>query len=197
MSKLIGLTGGIATGKSAVSQYLKTKGIPVIDADEIAHRVQEPDHAGFKAIVRTFGETVVSSTGHLDRKTLGSLVFGHQERLQTLVRVMDPYIRNGIIGAISAVQSAPLAVLDAPTLFENGYTYLTDSVMVVYCNPTIQLRRLMARNQLSLAEASARIGSQWPLQTKCDLADTIIYNSGTLAKTQSQIDNWLRNEMKN
>ena len=196
MSKIIGLTGGIATGKSAVSQYLAAKQIPIIDADKVAHQVQQPGQAGLAAIVRAFGKAVLTSDGSLDRERLGQLVFGHPERLNQLVSVMDPYIRETILNQLARYHDHKLVVIDAPTLFENGYTYLAAEIMVVYCDPVTQMKRLMKRNHLTIAQAAARMKSQWPLQTKCDLADTIIYNSGSLAHTNEQIDKWLENEME-
>ncbi|GAF35976.1 dephospho-CoA kinase [Lentilactobacillus farraginis] len=196
MSRVIGLTGGIATGKSIVSRYLGQKGVPIIDADVVAHQVQAPGEDGLKAIVNEFGRRVLSADQSLNRRELAKLVFHQPAKLKRLVQVMDPFIRKRIIAELNHYQDYQLVVLDAPTLFENGYTYLTDSIVVVYCDPVTQLKRLRVRNQLSISQASARIKSQWPLQTKCDLADTIIYNSGTLSHTYEQIENWLKNEMK-
>lgn len=190
------MTGGIATGKSIVSRYLGQKGVPIIDADVVAHQVQAPGEDGLKAIVNEFGRRVLSADQSLNRRELAKLVFHQPAKLKRLVQVMDPFIRKRIIAELNHYQDYQLVVLDAPTLFENGYTYLTDSIVVVYCDPVTQLRRLRVRNQLSISQASARIKSQWPLQTKCDLADTIIYNSGTLSHTYEQIENWLKNEMK-
>ncbi|MFD1126092.1 dephospho-CoA kinase [Lentilactobacillus raoultii] len=196
MAKVIGLTGGIATGKSTVSHYLQTQGVPIIDADIIAHQVQAPGEDGLAAIVNEFGPTVLDADQKLDRKLLGKLVFHQPSRLKRLVQVMDPFIRREIVSRLSEYQSEKIVILDAPTLFENGYTYLTDSILVVYCEPVVQMKRLRQRNHLTISQASARIKSQWPLQTKCELADTIIYNSGSVAQTNKQVEKWLRNELK-
>lgn len=196
MAKVIGLTGGIATGKSTVSHYLQTQGVPIIDADIIAHQVQAPGEDGLAAIVNEFGPTVLDANQKLDRTLLGKLVFHQPSRLKRLVQVMDPFIRRKIVSRLSDYQSEKIVILDAPTLFENGYTYLTDSILVVYCEPVVQMKRLRQRNHLTISQASARIKSQWPLQTKCELADTIIYNSGSVAQTNKQVEKWLRNELK-
>lgn len=196
MAKVIGLTGGIATGKSTVSHYLQTQGVPIIDADIIAHQVQAPGEDGLAAIVNEFGPTVLGADQKLDRTLLGKLVFHQPSRLKRLVQVMDPFIRREIVSRLSDYQSEKIVILDAPTLFENGYTYLTDSILVVYCEPVVQMKRLRQRNHLTISQASARIKSQWPLQTKCELADTIIYNSGSVAQTNKQVEKWLRNELK-
>jgi len=196
MNKVIGLTGGIATGKSAVSTFLGRKGIPIIDADIVAHQVQEPGENGLKAITAEFGQEVLASSGRLDRTRLGEIVFQHPQKLKRLVQVMDPFIREKIIHEIDRYRDKQLTVLDAPTLFENGYTYLTDSIVVVYCDPVTQMKRLRRRDDLTISQASARIKSQWSLQTKCDLADTIIYNSGSLENTNMQVEDWLQQEKK-
>lgn len=196
MTKLIGLTGGIATGKSAVSSYLKENQVPIIDADLITHQVEKKGQGGFNAIVDQFGKRILTKDGQLDRKQLGRLVFNHSAELKKLVRTIDPFIRLEITKQFEQRTGADLVILDAPTLFENGYAHIVDEVVVVYCDPVTQLHRLMVRNQLSISQASQRIKNQWPLQTKCDLADTIIYNSGSLAHTNEQIDKWLENEME-
>lgn len=194
MTRLIGLTGGIATGKSAVSHYLKTKNIPVIDADVITHQVEEKGQAGYQAILTVFGDSIVAKDGHIDRQRLGKLVFSNKGYLKQLVRTIDPFIRDEILRQFIQNTQSPLTVLDAPTLFENGYAHIVDELVVVYCDPVTQLHRLMERNQLSISQASDRIKNQWPLQTKRNLADTIIYNSGTIDQTHAQVDDWLATE---
>lgn len=194
MTKLIGLTGGIATGKSAVSSYLKENQVPIIDADLITHQVEQKGEDGFDAIIDQFGKRILTKDGQLDRKRLGKLVFNRSAELKKLVRTIDPFIRSEITKQFEQRAGADLVILDAPTLFENGYAHIVDELVVVYCDPVTQLHRLMARNHLSIGQASQRIKNQWPLQTKCDLADTIIYNSGTITQTQMQIDEWLAAE---
>lgn len=196
MTKLIGLTGGIATGKSVVSGYIRQQGIPIIDADLVTHQVEAKGTAGLQALVKVFGPQIIKVDGSLDRHQLGEIVFSNSGDLKKLVRTIDPFIRDEIFQQLNAHQSAKLTVLDAPTLFENGYVHLVDEVIVVSCDPVTQLRRLMKRNKLSVVDANKRIQNQWPLQTKCDLADTIIYNSGTVSTTLTQVDRWLANEMK-
>lgn len=196
MTKLIGLTGGIATGKSVVSGYIQQQGIPVIDADLVTHQVEAKGTPGLQALVKVFGPQIIKVDGSLDRHQLGEIVFSNSGDLKKLVRTIDPFIRDEIFQQLNAYQSAKLTVLDAPTLFENGYVHLVDEVIVVSCDPVTQLRRLMKRNKLSVVDANKRIQNQWPLQTKCDLADTIIYNSGTVSTTLTQVDRWLANEMK-
>lgn len=196
MTKLIGLTGGIATGKSLVSDYLQQQGIPIIDADLVTHKVEQKGTEGLKALVRVFGRQILLPDGSLDRRGLGQIVFNNSTDLKTLVRTIDPFIRDEIFKQLKTYKDDELTVLDAPTLFENGYAHLVDEIVVVYSDPVTQLHRLMKRNKLSIVEANKRIKNQWPLQTKCNLADTIIYNSGTVSTTLTQVDRWLANEMK-
>ncbi|KRK89907.1 dephospho-CoA kinase [Lentilactobacillus sunkii] len=196
MTKLIGLTGGIATGKSLVSDYLQQQGIPIIDADLVTHKVEQKGTEGLKALVRVFGRQILLPDGSLDRRGLGQIVFNSPNDLKALVRTIDPFIRDEIFKQLETYKDDELTVLDAPTLFENGYAHLVDEVIVVYSDPVTQLHRLMKRNKLSIVEANTRIKNQWPMQTKCDLADTIIYNSGTVSTTLTQVDKWLANEMK-
>lgn len=196
MTKLIGLTGGIATGKSLVSDYLRQQGIPIIDADLVTHKVEQKGTEGLKALSQVFGKQILLPDGSLDRRGLGQLVFNNPTDLKALVRTIDPFIRTEIFKQIETYKSAGLIVLDAPTLFENGYAHLVDEIVTVYSDPVTQLHRLMKRNKLSIVEANKRIKNQWPMQTKCDLADTIIYNSGTISTTLTEVDRWLANEMK-
>lgn len=196
MTKLIGLTGGIATGKSVVSDYLHQQGIPVIDADIVTHQVEQTGTPGLQALVDAFGQRILLADGALDRQAIGRIVFNNPADLKQLVRIIDPFIREEIFSQLKRYRDAELTVLDAPTLFENGYVHLVDEVVVVYCDPVTQLQRLMKRNKLSIVSATKRIRNQWPLQTKCDLADTIIYNSGTMTTTLTQVDRWLAKETK-
>ncbi len=191
MSKIVGLTGGIATGKSLVSKYLTTQGIPVIDADQVTREVQARGTAGLAAITAVFGPTILTENGDLNRQQLGELVFNDSTQLKLLVRTIDPFIRTEITNQIKNYQDKQLVILDAPMLFEQGYQTMVDQIMVVYCNPEQQLRRLCQRNQLSIGEATKRIASQWPLSVKQSLADEIINNSGSIKQTQVQVALWL------
>lgn len=191
MSKIVGLTGGIATGKSLVSKYLTTQGIPVIDADQVTREVQARGTAGLAAITAVFGPTILTENGDLNRQQLGELVFNDSTQLKLLVRTIDPFIRAEITNQIKNYQDKQLVILDAPMLFEQGYQTMVDQIMVVYCNPEQQLRRLCQRNQLSIGEATKRIANQWPLSVKQSLADEIINNSGSIKQTQVQVALWL------
>lgn len=191
MSKIIGLTGGIATGKSLVSSFLSQQAIPIIDADQITRRVEAKDTPGLAAIVAEFGPDILQSDGQLNRKALGRIVFSDQEQLKLLVRTIDPFIRQQITREVRELNDHPLIILDAPTLFENGYQQLVDEILVVSCPANVQLQRLMQRNDLSIVQANQRIQAQWPIEVKQQLADHVIYNSETKQKTYQQVADWL------
>lgn len=190
MTMIIGLTGGIATGKTTVSQYLKAQGYPVIDADVVAHQVVEPGSRGLQLIVKTFGQSVLSSNGELDRQRLAQLVFTFPKKMAQLNQILQPIIRERILELIRSF-NGPVVVLDVPLLYEQHYDELCDVVMVVSVQPQQQLRRLMKRNQLTEKAAAIRIASQMPLSEKEKLADVVIDNNGSIASTRQQVTNWL------
>ena len=171
MTKIVGLTGGIATGKTTVSNILRQAGIPVIDADQVARQVQKPDSVGLTRIVKVFGPKVLLPTGKLNRPALAKIVFNDKEaQADTLKK-----------------QGVPLVVLDVPLLFEQHYDEDCDYVVVVYTDPHNQLKRLMARDHCSKEEAQVRIAAQMPLSEKEALADFKINNNGDQAALQKQV----------
>ena len=124
----------------------------------------------------------------MNRRKLGHFVFTHPQELRDLVRIIDPFIRNGIVTELKRdCRTSKHVVLDAPTLFESGYQYLVDKILVVSCDPVIQLKRVMLRDHLSISNAEARIDSQWPLSIKERLADWVINSDGTKQQTLSQV----------
>lgn len=151
MTTILGLTGGIATGKSTVSAFFKSKDIPVIDADVVARQVVKIDSAGLRQIIAAFGPRFLNVDHSLNRKQLGELVFTHPDKLTELNEIMQPLIANEVQRQISTFKQlkVPLVVLDAPLLFEQHYENVVDLIMVVTTTPAIQLDRLMKRNQLS------------------------------------------------
>ena len=190
MTMVIGLTGGIATGKTTVSNYLKELGYPVIDADVVARQVVEPGTKGLRMITDTFGEKVLTSDGQLDRQQLAQLVFTSSEQLQQLNRILQPIIRERIQEPISTSKD-PVVVIDVPLLYEQHYEDLCDVVMVVSAQPQQQLERLMNRNHLTMDEAKNRVASQMPLSSKERLADVVIDNNGSVEETRQQVKRWL------
>ena len=190
MTMVIGLTGGIATGKTTVSNYLKELGYSIIDADVIARQVVEPGTKGLRMITDTFGEKVLTSDGLLDRQHLAQLVFTSSEQLQQLNRILQPIIRERIQEPISTSKD-PVVVIDVPLLYEQHYEDLCDVVMVVSAQPQQQLERLMNRNHLTMDEAKNRVTSQMPLSSKERLADVVIDNNGSVEETRQQVKRWL------
>lgn len=187
---IIGLTGGIASGKSLVSSYLASLGAGVIDADLVAREVVEPGRPALAEVVREFGPGVLSSDGTLNRKELGRLVFSDQARLDRLNRITHPYILEIIRERLEAYRAASpcgAVVIDAPLLIETGLHRLVDEVWVVYVDPTTQLQRLMKRDRLTPEAAAQRIASQLPLEEKVRYAHRIIYNRGEPEETLRQV----------
>ena len=190
MTKILGLTGGIAMGKSTISNFLRDKGIPIVDADEIAHAVLE-----FKAVkvqlVKAFGTPILNEQKQVDRKQLGKIVFGELKKLGELNQIVQPVIRQEIIRQLKSFTTEPVVVLDAPVLFEQGYETLVDCIMVVSTTPAEQLRRLMERDHLTREDAQKRIDAQMPIEIKQKKADVTIDSSGSIEATQKQVIEWL------
>lgn len=186
----LGLTGGIATGKTTISNYLKSIDIPVLDADEYARKIVEPGTPGLAAITNTFGEQVLRADGSLNRKLLGQIVFNDSSARQTLNDITHPRIQQMMADELHrlAEQQIPLVILDIPLLLENKNVAGADAVMVVTIPESLQLTRLMQRNNLTEKEAQSRISSQMPLVEKEKLADFVIDNSGTISSTQKQVE---------
>ena len=196
MTYILGLTGGIASGKSTVSAYLAQNGALIIDADLIARQVVAKKSSGLKQIVAKFGEEILTASGELDRKKLGKLVFSNKDLLKALTDITGPLIRAEILREIEAAKKAQvkLVVLDIPLLFETGYQTLCDKVMVVTVPSKLQLERVMKRDNLSAAEARKRIANQLPASKRNELADVLIDNSKSVAETYQQVLKWLKIE---
>ena len=190
---ILGLTGCIATGKSTVSRYLASKGIALVDADLGARQVVEIGSPGLQAIADYFGSDVLLEDGSLDRKKLGSLIFSDSEKRAALDGLLDGYIRQWLRDQIDfhRQNGVDLLVLDIPLLFEAGYEPLCEAIMVVYTPKELQCQRLMQRDDLNKAQAIDRINSQLSIEIKKEKADIVIDNSGDLAETYLQVDQWL------
>lgn len=195
MTKVLGLTGGIATGKSTVSRVFEEYHIPIISADEVARQVVEPGSVALNEIQAQFGQVYVNNDGTLNRQLLGTLVFGNSQKLDLLNQIMQPKIRAEIQRQVATLkQRKPkLIVLEIPLLFEQHGNQLVDITMVVKVARQVQLDRLMARNQLSQHEALNQIHSQMSLAEKIKRADVVIDNAGTVEQTREQVVKWLEN----
>lgn len=190
----IGLTGGIATGKSSVSAYLASKGALLIDADVIAREVMMPGHPVLAAAVQRFGQAILNADGTLDRKKLGSIVFQHPEERKALEAITHPAIRKEMRGRAAAYEMQhpdKLIVSDIPLLYESGLEDGFEEIMVVYVPREVQLERLMSRDQMTQADAEARIAAQMDIERKKERANIVIDNSGSWAQTEKQLQAFL------
>jgi dephospho-CoA kinase len=187
---LVGLTGGIATGKSTVSEMLRGHGAEIIDADRLAREVVEPGQPAFKQIVAEFGPGVVGADGALDRKKLGAVVFADPERRKRLEALTHPAIRERFqarLDELTARGFAGLVFFDAPVMIESGSYKNMDRMVVVITDETTQMARLRARDGTDEAEGRRKIASQMPLAEKAKLADHVIDNSGDREATAAQV----------
>ncbi|MCY7713286.1 dephospho-CoA kinase [Bacillus altitudinis] len=193
MTLVIGLTGGIASGKSTVSQMIKEKGIRVVDADVIAKEAVSKGSAALHQIVQTFGEEVLLPNGELNRQQLGAIIFSDEEKRKQLNAIVHPEVRKEMLEQRDegVSNNETFVVLDIPLLFESKLEGLVDRIIVVYTTPELQLSRLMNRNDLSEEEALNRIHSQQPLEEKCQKADRVIENTKDLAFIRKQLENIL------
>ncbi len=192
--RLIGLTGGIASGKSTVARMLAERGAAVVDADLLAREVVEPGTPALAEIAAEFGPAVLLPDGRLDRAALGAVVFADAPRRERLNAITHPRVGALMQERIAAAlaSDAPLVVVDIPLLFEGARQSLVEGVMLVWVPATVQLRRLVERDGLGQAEARARIAAQMPIDDKRALATWVIDNSGTPDATRDQVDQWWR-----
>ncbi len=186
----VGLTGSIAVGKSHVLGMLKELGCHVIDADQIARDVVAPGTPGLKLVVEEFGEIVLNKDGALDRQKLGEIVFGDEEKRKKLNSILHPIIiavQDEMIRELEAKDPNGIVIIDAALMIESGGYKRLDRLIVVYCEPEIQLQRLMKRDGLSREAALSRIASQMGQQEKIKYADFLIDTSGDFAGTRAQV----------
>ncbi|XP_054712669.1 dephospho-CoA kinase domain-containing protein-like [Uloborus diversus] len=187
---LVGLTGGISTGKSSVALMLRSMGVEVIDADIVAREVVEPQKRAWRRIRKEFGDAVFHTDGSLNRKAMAAVIFAEPDKRKLLNSITHPEIYKSIFWKCLKLffSGHQFAVIDLPLLFESGQMvkYLHKTI-VVACEPHQQIERLMNRDKLSESEALARINAQMPLQDKIKLADFVIYNNDSEDLTKNQI----------
>ncbi|RDB33474.1 dephospho-CoA kinase [Exiguobacterium sp. RIT594] len=188
----IGLTGGIATGKSTVSAYLQQQGLVVIDADLVARQVIEPGGLAYADVKAAF--PTAFSEGELVRSKLGDIIFHDNEKRIILNELMHPKIRQQMLEMASQHEQAgqSIIVFDIPLLLEGDWKQLVDQVVVVYCPAKLQKQRLMERNHLTVEEAQARMDTQLDIEEKKRLADYVLTNEDTREALYRQIDDWLK-----
>lgn len=195
MTKILGLTGGIASGKSTVSKYFASLNIPIVDADLVAREVMRAGSPAVKDIREEFGEEVLLENGEINREYLGELVFTYPKKRKQLNEIVQGRIRTEIADQTKALleKNPPLIILDIPLLYEETYETEVDEVMVVYVDADVQKERLLKRNtDLTEEDALNRILSQIPLAEKEKLADVLIDNNGTIEQTLAQVRDWLK-----
>ena len=188
LQRRIGLTGGIASGKSSVGRFLEQQGIAVLDADLYAHEALAPGTPATRAVMERYGAKVQSELSQgLDRAALGSIVFSDPEERTWLEAQLHPLVRQRFDKELQTHVGERVVALMIPLLFEAGLESLCSEVWVVHCSPTQQRQRLMTRNRLSPEEAEQRIRAQWPMDRKTELADCVIKNGGMPLSWTSQI----------
>lgn len=195
-SKVIGLTGGIASGKSTVSNYLKSKSIPIVDADIVSREVVMPGSKGLQAIVDTFGKDILEED-HLNRKVLRELIFNDEEKRLQLNRILHPIIHDEILKQIQALKAnnEPIIIFDAPLLLENNLKYMVDELWLVSTSVTKQIERLINRDNMTLESAESIISKQMPLTEKETFSDVILDNNSTVEALLEQVDKILKNHL--
>lgn len=185
----IGLTGGIATGKSHVVSRIRDAGIPVVDADVLARQAVAAGSAGLAAVVTRFGEDILNADGTLDRARLGALIFRDEAARRDLENIVHPFVRRGIADFFDDLPAGtPFAVADIPLLYETHQERRFDKVIVVACPRATQIERVMSRDKLSREEAERRVAAQFPIEEKVRRADYVIHTAGTFADTAAQVD---------
>ncbi|EKU17306.1 dephospho-CoA kinase [Streptococcus intermedius BA1] len=197
MAKIIGITGGIASGKSVVTDFLRSQGYQVIDADQVVHELQKPGGRLYQVLLSEFGTEILLADGQLDRKKLGTLLFSRPNLLEKSSRLQNDIIREEL--AVKRNQLAAteeLFFMDIPLLFEQEYEDWFDQVWLVDVSKDTQLERLMTRNNLSQEEAQRRIAAQLSLAEKRQRAEIVIDNNGALSATLKQVQAFLDKERR-
>lgn len=187
----IGLTGGIACGKSTVASLLVKRGANLVDADQIARDVVLPGSPVLAQVAERFGREILFEDGSLNRKKLGGMIFNDEAARKQLEGLLHPPIRASMrdqMARFELLQPDKLVVVDVPLLYESNLSSMFEQVMLVYIPSELQLKRLMARDSITQDQAEKRLQSQMPIESKRSLADIIIDNSGTLEETEKQLD---------
>ena len=188
MGKIIGITGGIASGKSTVTEFLRQKGFQVVDADAVVHQLQKPGGRLYQVLVEHFGEKILLENGELNRPLLASLIFSNPEEQEWSKRTQGEIIREELAALRNQfAQTEALFFMDIPLLFEQDYASWFDETWLVYVNRDVQLERLMKRDQISKEAAETRLNSQWPLERKISLSSHSLDNNGNQEQLIAQV----------
>lgn len=190
MTLIVGLTGGIASGKSTVSNMLKEKGVTVIDADVEARLAVDIGEPAYNEIVNYFGQEVLLEDGNIDRAILGEIIFNSKEKRTKLNSIVHPDVRARMDEKRKrAIENGEkIVIMDIPLLFESKLKSTVEKTLLVYVDEETQLKRLMERNNFTEDEARSRILSQMPLKDKISLSDAVIDNNGSIEETRNQLN---------
>lgn len=188
MGKIIGITGGIASGKSTVTNFLRQEGYKVVDADALVHKLQNPGECLYRILVEHFGQEIILENGELNRPLLASLIFSNPSELEWSKETQGTVIREELATLRDQLaQTEDVFFMDIPLLFEQGYDSWFDEIWLIYVDKKTQIERLMNRDHMNVEEAQARLESQWSLSKKKKLASHIIDNSGTQKELVEQV----------
>ncbi|KAI8580710.1 hypothetical protein K450DRAFT_235587 [Umbelopsis ramanniana AG] len=192
--KLIGLTGGIGSGKSTVSRIIAEQNVPIIDADLIARQVVEPGRRAYKLIRKHFGDEVLNADGTIDRPKLGAIIFGDSDKRKVLNSCVHPYVRLEMFKQVfwHWMTGKKLVFLDVPLLFESKLDKFVNTTVVVFCSELLQLQRIVKRDNMTEEAATQRIRSQMPLSEKVKLANIVLDNSSDVDQLKIQVKNLVR-----
>ena len=200
--KIIGITGGIATGKSTVSNMIRKMGYKVIDADIIAREVVQKGKPAYEEIVKCFGDTIIDEFGNINRKKLGNIIFIDEKKREKLNSITHPYIMEAIKQSIDDNMGEKIIFLDIPLLIEaldnlKDYNIYLDEIWLVYIDEESQIQRLMERDNISRREALNKIKAQMPMELKKKYATEVLDNRGSIADLEAQVKNLIGKTLKN
>ena len=188
MGKIIGITGGIASGKSTVTNFLREKGFQVVDADAVVHQLQKPGARLYQLLVQHFGQEIILENGELNRPLLANLIFSNPEEREWSKQTQGEIIREELATLRDQLaQTEAIFFMDIPLLFEQGYANWFDETWLVYVNRDVQVERFMKRDQLSKEVAESRLAVQWSLEEKKKLASRILDNNGSRDQLVAQV----------
>lgn len=194
MTYFLGLTGGIASGKSTADEFFEKQNIPIIDSDLIAHQIMEVGQKGYQAIVNYFGSNILNDDQTINRHKLGGIVFNDKTKLKKLNEITHPLVHQKIKQQMERyrLNQEKLVVVDVPLLFESGFESLCDGVLVISISPELQVKRLMKRNNFTEEEALVRINNQMPLSEKEKRATYAVANTGTIDDLEKRLSDLLQ-----
>lgn len=188
MGKIIGITGGIASGKSTVTNFLREQGFQVVDADAVVHQLQKPGGRLYQLLVQHFGQEIILENGELNRPLLASLIFSNPEEREWSKQTQGEIIREELAALREQLaQTETIFFMDIPLLFEQDYSAWFDETWLVYVDRDVQVERFMKRDQLSKEVAESRLATQWSLEEKKKLASHILDNNGSRDQLVTQV----------